>query len=138
MHVQPLDVHEPVGEGELERTGPSPLRSRFLPPNSPPAQLHLPSRSRSLCWVSSSELLLCHLLCHRQAPISSYEAPSGLPLLPGSSNSVLSHYGIWHCLTCFLQAAGKVRGVSNMTYFSSVYTNCNLERTLASNMASSL
>lgn len=90
------------GWGGGEGISPSPLRSRF-PSHPPPTQPRLPSRSQSLVEQAAPSCS-CATSLSSPAPISSDQAPSGLPLLPGSSNSVLSHYRIWRCLPCLLPA----------------------------------
>lgn len=91
------------GWGRVEKTGPSPLRSIFLPklsshPAPSPQQKPEPLLGKQLQLAAAPPLL------SSTAPISSYLAPSELPLLHSSSKPALSHFRIWRCLTCFLQA----------------------------------
>lgn len=91
--IHPPYAHNPRGWGKVETTGPSPLRSRFLFKISSHPALSPQQKPESLLGKRLRVAAVPSPLSS-PAPMNSYQEPSGLPLLPGSSNSALSHYRI--------------------------------------------
>lgn len=82
----------------VEGTGPSPLGSRFRSKLSSQPSLSPKQKPETLLGKQLRVAALPPPLSS-PPPISSYQAPSRLPLLLNSSNSAaLSRYRIWYCL----------------------------------------